>query len=467
LLNIEFLMDIDIDYGGNYIQSAETGGRTYHMDELHGRTEFIAHLLEGNNAMVRGDVDDAIAAYHRAISHKPDFSLAYSKLGEAYYRKKDFAQAVSYFKKSLDLNPLQTETLYRLGKAYGEQGMLVQSAVAFDLAKERDPEGDFSDRIDDSQRRIRKKSSKKSVQHASFRKAAVEALKDIFSRPVIILPIAAAIAILFAADAFLGSFLARFMPDMRTVPITQFFISSDAAFNEAAIYYYSSQLALFALVCSPFYGLCAIMVKQNARDGRISPAEAIAEIIERYSALSGAVLLILIAMFGTGTLFHFLFEAFRRLAAELGFKLFFIKPIIPFIALCVPAYFAFTFTVIALDKNNMEKGFVRATAFGARHFPKTFLLLCVFGAILVFAALLPPSGAFFSAAKFVFFTLINVFAVALLAHAHLQSRGSHRKKHSKPDSGTPSSETQETEDGFEPIAYPDTSDLYEYTEEDK
>jgi tetratricopeptide (TPR) repeat protein len=460
-------MDNDIDYAGNYIQRTETGGRSHKMDELQGRTEFIAHLLEGNNAMVRGDIDDAIAAYHRAISHKPDFSLAYSKLGEAYYKKKDFSEAVVYFKKSLDLNPLQTETLYRLGKAYGEQGMLVQSAVAFDLARERDPEGDFSERIEDSRRRIRKKSSKKSVQHASFRKAAAEAAKDIFTRPVIIIPIAAAIAILFAADAFLGAFLARFMPDMRTVPITRFFMSANIPFNEASVYYYSSLLALFALVCSPFYGLCALMVKQNSRDGRISLAEAIAETIERYSALSGAVLLILIATFGTGTLFHFLFESFRRLAAELGFGFLFIKPLIPFVALSVPAYFAFTFTVIALDKNNMEKGFVRATALGARHFVKTFPLLCASFAIMVLAALFSPSGALFDIAKFVFFIFINVFAVTLLAHAHLQSRGSHRRKHAATEKETSASISNENKEGFEPIPYSETSDLYEYTEEDK
>jgi len=83
----------------------------------------------------RGEVEDAIQYYSRAIQAKPDYAWAYHHRGNAYYDKKDYDAAIKDFTSAIECDPA-FET------AYFNRGLAHSAKKVFDKAIE-----DFSNSI--------------------------------------------------------------------------------------------------------------------------------------------------------------------------------------------------------------------------------------------------------------------------------------------------------------------------------
>jgi len=86
-----------------------------------------------------GRVDDAIALCKQQIAHNDQHVWAYDQLGWAYLGKGDLEQARAAFEKALEINPALTRELYRLGHTYRLQRKYREALQTFLKVKEVDP----------------------------------------------------------------------------------------------------------------------------------------------------------------------------------------------------------------------------------------------------------------------------------------------------------------------------------------
>ena len=77
-------------------------------------------IYHGRSAAERGDLDNAILILQAALSVFPESWQAYDALGEVYISKGDKAEAIRCFKKSLELNPGNTNAGQMLKKLEGK-----------------------------------------------------------------------------------------------------------------------------------------------------------------------------------------------------------------------------------------------------------------------------------------------------------------------------------------------------------
>jgi tetratricopeptide (TPR) repeat protein len=97
---------------------------------------------EGNACFTRGELEDAITAYNRAIQLDPKFGIPYSNLALAYMSQGHFAEAVLLYQKSIDL--LQSEEdkalcWNGLGNAYRCLNDYTNAVAAYQKAAQLDP----------------------------------------------------------------------------------------------------------------------------------------------------------------------------------------------------------------------------------------------------------------------------------------------------------------------------------------
>ena len=100
----------------------------------------------GNTLSQQGKLDDAKAAYLKAIELDPNYCDAMDNLGRVYRRQNDLEQAIAWYKKSIGLNavnPVAHQNLavaYLLQKKYAEAIGEYQTLVRLDP---NDPEGHY------------------------------------------------------------------------------------------------------------------------------------------------------------------------------------------------------------------------------------------------------------------------------------------------------------------------------------
>lgn len=76
------------------------------------RQEFMASLLDGGHqAVTQGDLRSGIRFLEEYVRHDPSQASAYLDLGKAYWQAGDRGQAVTAFRRVLELNPGQEEAL--------------------------------------------------------------------------------------------------------------------------------------------------------------------------------------------------------------------------------------------------------------------------------------------------------------------------------------------------------------------
>ena len=90
----------------------------------------IWNILGASRAQI-GKFDEAIEAYKKSISLKPDFAEAYSNMGVALKNQGRFDEAIEAYKKSISLKPNDADTYYNLGVTLKDQGKLDEAIEAF------------------------------------------------------------------------------------------------------------------------------------------------------------------------------------------------------------------------------------------------------------------------------------------------------------------------------------------------
>ena len=88
----------------------------------------------------KGRFREAIAAYQKALSIKPDLALTYNNLGNVMKRLNKFDAAIKYYQKAIKIQPDNIETIYyNLGNAFKQNGKIEAAVRAFEQALEITP----------------------------------------------------------------------------------------------------------------------------------------------------------------------------------------------------------------------------------------------------------------------------------------------------------------------------------------
>jgi len=77
----------------------------------------------GNNYYQAGQLDDAAAAFNRAIELNPNYDAAYANLGAVYYAQQKLDLAEETYNKAIDLSPTDADLVYNLGAIYLQQSL--------------------------------------------------------------------------------------------------------------------------------------------------------------------------------------------------------------------------------------------------------------------------------------------------------------------------------------------------------
>ncbi|MDT9237107.1 tetratricopeptide repeat protein, partial [Limnospira sp. PMC 917.15] len=75
----------------------------------------------GNELLRKGKVEEAVAAYQKAIAHDPSFHWYHEKLGEAFEELQHWEKAIAAYQKAIALNYDCAWFYYKLGKAFAHQ----------------------------------------------------------------------------------------------------------------------------------------------------------------------------------------------------------------------------------------------------------------------------------------------------------------------------------------------------------
>ncbi len=87
----------------------------------------------------RGQVDEAIAHYRKALEIKPDYAEAHNNLGLALAGRGQVDEAIAHFRKALEIEPDYVPAHYNLGKLLAGHGEMDEAIVHFRKALEIQP----------------------------------------------------------------------------------------------------------------------------------------------------------------------------------------------------------------------------------------------------------------------------------------------------------------------------------------
>jgi tetratricopeptide (TPR) repeat protein len=105
----------------------------------------IAHVGLGRALHERGQLDEAIDEFQKALKIMPNHFRAYYMLGVLYDQKGDFEKAIANLKKSIDINPLFPDSHYNVALLYHKKGMIDEAIRHYRKVIELVPE-DFEAR---------------------------------------------------------------------------------------------------------------------------------------------------------------------------------------------------------------------------------------------------------------------------------------------------------------------------------
>ena len=94
----------------------------------------------GNALADRGQVDEAIVHYRKALEIKPDYADAHFNLGFALEGRGQVDEAIAHFQKALEINPENVKAHINLGIALTDRGQVDDSIAHFQKALEIKPD---------------------------------------------------------------------------------------------------------------------------------------------------------------------------------------------------------------------------------------------------------------------------------------------------------------------------------------
>ncbi|MBP1722587.1 MAG: tetratricopeptide repeat protein [Deltaproteobacteria bacterium] len=88
----------------------------------------------------KGQLEEAILAYQKALSLDPDNPVVMKNLGDAFYLKKEYARAVEICQKALKSSPRFHQARSTLGLAYYRLGKFQEAQEEFEVVLKMNPQ---------------------------------------------------------------------------------------------------------------------------------------------------------------------------------------------------------------------------------------------------------------------------------------------------------------------------------------
>jgi tetratricopeptide (TPR) repeat protein len=101
---------------------------------------WMAHGNLGFCLAGRGQVDEAIAHFQRALEIKPDYVQAHNNLGNALAGRGQVDEAIVHFRKALEAEPDCAKAHYNLGNALAGRGQVDEAVAHYRMALEVNPD---------------------------------------------------------------------------------------------------------------------------------------------------------------------------------------------------------------------------------------------------------------------------------------------------------------------------------------
>jgi tetratricopeptide (TPR) repeat protein len=99
-----------------------------------------AHSNLGTVLLQKGQVDEAIAHFQKALQIKPDYAEAYSNLGDVFLQKGQVDEAIAHYQKALQIKPDYADTHSNLGNAFLQKGQVDEAIAHFQKALQIKPD---------------------------------------------------------------------------------------------------------------------------------------------------------------------------------------------------------------------------------------------------------------------------------------------------------------------------------------
>jgi Flp pilus assembly protein TadD len=103
------------------------------------RDNYLAHYNLGNFLWREGSVDDAITHYRKALQIKPDYADAQFNLGNALQQNGQTDEAVTHFQKALEINPNNAGIHLNLGLCFYGLGRMEEAISQYQTALHIEP----------------------------------------------------------------------------------------------------------------------------------------------------------------------------------------------------------------------------------------------------------------------------------------------------------------------------------------
>lgn len=100
----------------------------------------LAHLNMGNAFMDKGQLDEALVEYQRAVKLNPIYDKAHFDLGVALDQKNEIVDAMAEYQKAIDLNPYNAGAHNNLGTDMAKKGQLNEALAQFQEAVRLQPD---------------------------------------------------------------------------------------------------------------------------------------------------------------------------------------------------------------------------------------------------------------------------------------------------------------------------------------
>ena len=94
----------------------------------------VLHNIVGATNQSLGNFDEAIEAYKKAISLKPDYADAYYNMGNVLKTQGNLDEAIKTYQRALSIKPNMPEAYYNMGNAFQDLGKLENAIEAFNKA---------------------------------------------------------------------------------------------------------------------------------------------------------------------------------------------------------------------------------------------------------------------------------------------------------------------------------------------
>ncbi len=128
--NLHMVVEVEYDNGHHLVDFLPEAEKRYRSVKRISDTRALAHYHNnlGVDALASGDVEQAFAAFSRALATDARFGYAWTNLGVAQRRAGDFEAAEASHQRSLELNRNEPAALANLASLYLAQGFTDKAA---------------------------------------------------------------------------------------------------------------------------------------------------------------------------------------------------------------------------------------------------------------------------------------------------------------------------------------------------